>query len=142
MSISQVQKAAATLGEPAKPIPAPTSIPDPEKLASLLSTTKFQPQSQALTQHTAPQAKKTNTSPSRAQKATSPSPPLPKWASQPARPVAARLVALTKLAGFCSDPNFVGTFEKPKSAPTNFEPPSTTLPSPHLHFGSLGVREF
>jgi cryptochrome len=29
MGISQVQKAAAILGEPAKPIPAPKSLPDP-----------------------------------------------------------------------------------------------------------------
>jgi deoxyribodipyrimidine photolyase len=51
-------------------------------------------------------------------------------------------LALSKLAEPCSDSNYIGTFEKPKSAPTDFEPKSTTLLSPRLHFGSLSVREF
>jgi cryptochrome len=50
-------------------------------------------------------------------------------------------LALSKSAELCSDSTYVGTFEKPKSAPTDFEPQSTTLISPHLHFGSLSVRK-
>ena len=34
------------------------------------------------------------------------------------------------------------TFEKPKTAPAAFEPQATALLSPHLHFGSLSIREF
>lgn len=37
---------------------------------------------------------------------------------------------------------YTATFEKPNTAPTDFEPQATTLLSPHLHFGSLSVREF
>jgi cryptochrome len=51
-------------------------------------------------------------------------------------------LTLSKFAELCSDPAYIGTFEKPKSAPTDFEPQSTTLLSPHLHFGSLSVRGF
>ena len=36
----------------------------------------------------------------------------------------------------------MATFEKPKTAPTAFDPVATTLLSPHLHFGSLSCREF
>ena len=36
---------------------------------------------------------------------------------------------------------YMSTFEKPKTAPTALKA-STTLLSPHMHFGSLGVREF
>lgn len=38
--------------------------------------------------------------------------------------------------------DYVATFEKPHTAPTDFDPPATTLLSPHLHLGSVGVREF
>jgi cryptochrome len=51
-------------------------------------------------------------------------------------------LTLSKLAELCSDSAYIGTFEKPKSAPTDCEPQPTTLLSPHLHFGSLSVREF
>ena len=39
------------------------------------------------------------------------------------------------------DEQYLATFEKPKTAPTAFEPQSTTLLSPHFHFGSLSCRE-
>lgn len=48
-----------------------------------------------------------------------------------------------KLLKVCSDDKkFTATFEKPKTAPTAFEPQSTTLLSPHMHFGSISCREF
>ena len=39
------------------------------------------------------------------------------------------------------DEQYIATFEKPKTAPTAFEPVATTLLSPHMHFGSLSCRE-
>ena len=50
--------------------------------------------------------------------------------------------ALKALEGVIADTDYTATFEKPKTAPTAFNPQSTTLLSPHLHFGSLGVRMF
>jgi len=46
----------------------------------------------------------------------------------------------TRLSLFLSDPPAVASFSKPKSSPTSVEP-STTLLSPYLKFGCIGVRE-
>lgn len=50
--------------------------------------------------------------------------------------------ALKELKRILDDEDYTGTFEKPKSAPTDFSPRSTTVLSAHLHFGSLGIRRF
>lgn len=50
--------------------------------------------------------------------------------------------ALRLLKKYIDDEEYTGTFEKPKSSPADFEPQSTTLLSPHLHFGTLSVRKF
>lgn len=50
--------------------------------------------------------------------------------------------ALRALDSLTKDEQYTATFSKPASAPTDFEPQSTTLLSPHLHFGSLSVRSF
>ena len=50
--------------------------------------------------------------------------------------------ALDELARLCNDEAYIATFQKPFAAPTDFSPRSTTVMSPHLHFGSLGIREF
>jgi cryptochrome len=44
------------------------------------------------------------------------------------------------LKRFLSQPDKVATFSKPKTAPTSLEP-STTLLSPYMKFGCIGVRE-
>lgn len=51
-------------------------------------------------------------------------------------------VALEVLGKYIKEDEYVGRFEKPKTSPAAFEPQSTTLLSPHLHFGSLSVRKF
>ncbi|KHJ30144.1 putative dna photolyase [Erysiphe necator] len=51
-------------------------------------------------------------------------------------------IALKMLDKIIANEYYTATFEKPNTAPTAFEPQSTTLLSPHLHFGSLGIREF
>lgn len=50
--------------------------------------------------------------------------------------------ALRLLKKYIDDEDYIGNFEKPNSAPTDFEPQSTTLLSPHHHFGSLSIRKF
>jgi cryptochrome len=51
-------------------------------------------------------------------------------------------VALRLLARCIADEEYIGRFEKPNTSPAAFEPQSTTLLSPHLHFGTLSVRKF
>lgn len=50
-------------------------------------------------------------------------------------------IALKMLDDLCENKEYMATFEKPKTAPTAFSPQSTTLLSPHLHFGSISCRE-
>ena len=45
-----------------------------------------------------------------------------------------------RLAAFLGDAPAVASFSKPNTAPTSLEP-STTLLSPYLKFGCIGVRE-
>ena len=51
------------------------------------------------------------------------------------------VAAHARLDVYCEDTARVALFEKPKTAPTDLEP-STTLMSPYLKFGCLGIREF
>jgi len=48
--------------------------------------------------------------------------------------------AHNRLKLFLSNPDEVATFSKPKTAPTSLEP-STTMLSPYMKFGCIGVRE-
>jgi cryptochrome len=144
MSMSQLQKACATLGEPAKPIPAPTSIPDPGDVD--LSSIDHEipvPEPDFNAAHRTAGKESQYKSIMGSEKDFA----VPTLAEMgiPAATTTIRggeTLALSKLAELCSDSYYIGTFEKPKSAPTAFEPQSTTLLSPHLHFGSLSVRGF
>jgi cryptochrome len=51
-------------------------------------------------------------------------------------------LGLSILEKITQNKQYTATFEKPKTAPTDFEPQATTLLSPHIHFGSLSIREF
>ena len=51
-------------------------------------------------------------------------------------------LALKSLDEIISNTTYTATFSKPNTAPTAFAPQSTTLLSPHHHFGSLSVRLF
>ena len=48
---------------------------------------------------------------------------------------------LARLDKLMEDIHYIATFEKPKTSPAAFEPQATCFTSPHLHFGSLSVRE-
>jgi cryptochrome len=144
MSMSQVQKAAATLGEPAKPTPAPTSLPDPGDVdLSSIDHEIPSPEPDFNAAHRT--AGKENQYKSIMGPNKDFAVPTLAEMGIPAATTPIRggeTLALSELAALCSDSLYIGTFEKPKSAPTEFEPQSTTLLSPHLHFGSLSVREF
>ncbi|KAI0901918.1 Cryptochrome/photolyase FAD-binding domain-containing protein [Annulohypoxylon nitens] len=51
-------------------------------------------------------------------------------------------IALKRLEEIFSDEEYAATFQKPKTSPAAFEPQSTTLLSPMLHFGALSSRLF
>ncbi|KAK5682262.1 hypothetical protein LTS10_005388 [Elasticomyces elasticus] len=51
-------------------------------------------------------------------------------------------VILSRLEKILSDEDYTATFEKPKTSPAAFEPQSTFLTSPYLHFGALSARYF
>ena len=51
-------------------------------------------------------------------------------------------IGLAQLDRIIKDEHYTATFSKPATAPTAFAPQSTTLLSPHMHFGSVSVREF
>lgn len=52
-------------------------------------------------------------------------------------------VALKRLDDLCKDPSYLATFAKPQTSPsTDPDKPSTTLLSPYIKFGCLGIRHF
>lgn len=137
-------QAASQLGDAPKPIPAPESLPDPgpTDLSSLTATTPS-----PTPDFNAPQ--RTSGSDQSYASLSGPKndfavPTLSELgipaATTPYRGGESR--ALQALDSLAKDERYTATFSKPASAPTDFEPQSTTLLSPHLHFGSLSVRSF
>ena len=51
-------------------------------------------------------------------------------------------LGLALLATHITNEEFITTFEKPATSPAAFAPQSTTLLSPHMHFGSVSCRKF
>lgn len=142
MSITQVQHAGAKIGDIARPIPAPTSLPDPGEL-----TLSFE--------HEEPEKKPDYNAAHREGDGTTYtkiSGPNGDFAiptieelglKKPTTPHrGGESIALDALDKIIANEDYTATFEKPKTAPTQFEPQATTLLSPHLHFGSLSCREF
>lgn len=145
MSITQVQAAAKKLGPVAKPIPAPTSLPDPgsttleevvqtmpDAKPDLNSTVRTEGEEQSYAFGIA--GPKNDFSVPTMEELGLAEATTPHHGGE--------TLALAILDKLLEDESFIATFEKPKTAPTAFEPQSTCLTSPHLHFGSLGIREF
>ncbi|KAA1478430.1 DNA photolyase [Dentipellis sp. KUC8613] len=127
MSLNSFMKATKNLPDPPQPFPVPDSLPDPGELT--LSFENEKPNDDydlneddfsvpTLEELGIPES--SVTTPHRGGES----------------------VALKNLADLLEKKEYIATFQKPQTAPTAFEPASTTLLSPHLHFGSLGVRQF
>lgn len=145
MSMSQTRKAAEALGAPAKPIPAPSYLPDPGDIdLSSLDHQEPDPIPDLNSAHRVLHRSESQYSSVMGPNKDFAVPALQEMgieaATTPHRGGETR--ALKMLDDICQNEDYTGTFEKPKSAPTDFNPPSTTLLSPHHHFGSLSVREF
>ena len=143
MSISQVQHAADKIGAVAKPVPAPTTLPNPGD-TSLKGVEPEQPDpnpdinsiqrdepDKSYAQLAGP--KNDFAVPTAAELGI-------KTPSTPHR--GGETIALEMLDKIIEDAHYTATFSKPETAPTAFRPQSTTLLSAHHHFGSLSVRRF
>ncbi|KAI9663978.1 MAG: hypothetical protein M1821_007469 [Bathelium mastoideum] len=143
MSINQVQAAGAKLDAPARPIDAPTSLPDPgdTKLGFDQEQPAAEPDVNAVQRD---DSEKSYASGLAGPKGDFSVPTLEeigiKAATSPHR--GGESHALKALDEIIKDEDYTATFAKPNTAPTDFEPQSTTLLSPHLHFGSLSCRLF
>lgn len=142
MTISQVQTAGPKIGEIERPIPAPKSLPDPGE-----TILKFEQQHPDQAPDLNSGSRKQNER--SFEKISGPNgdfavPTLEELGCKAATTPhhGGETVALEMLEKLISNENYTATFEKPKTAPTDFHPQATTLLSPHLHFGSLSVREF
>ncbi|TPX09775.1 uncharacterized protein E0L32_008966 [Thyridium curvatum] len=140
MSITQLQAAGEKCGPIPKPIPAPASLPDPGEMP--LDFEHEEPETdpdfnaayrslkdKGYTKIAGP---KGDFSVETMEELGFPQ------ATTPHR--GGETVALKMLDDLAKDTQYLATFRKPKTSPAAFEPQSTTLLSPHMHFGSLSVR--
>lgn len=142
MSIMQVQHAAEKIGEVAKPIPTPTSLPDPGDTSLDFEQTQPSPKPDINDiQRDSEEASYVNVAGPNNDFA------VPIFSELGLKPATTQhrggeSVALRALDNIIANTHYTATFAKPDTAPTAFAPQSTTLLSPHHHFGSLSVRLF
>lgn len=142
MSINQVQAAGKKIGEIPRPIAAPKSLPDP-------GNTSLDFEQQVPEKNPDINAKQRDGDEASYTKLAGPNgdfavPAMEELGLKPATTQhrGGETVALKMLDDIIANEDYTATFEKPKTAPTAFEPQATTLLSPHMHFGSLSCREF
>ncbi|KAI1156050.1 DNA photolyase [Nemania diffusa] len=142
MSITQLQAAGSKVGEIPKPIPAPNHLPDPGEMPIDFD----QEQVPKVVDLNAAHRSKTDKA------YTGIAGPKGDFAVEtleelgfPAATTPHRggeTLALKQLDKIMADEKYAATFRKPKTSPAAFEPQSTTLLSPHMHFGALSPRLF
>ena len=142
MSITQLQAAGKKIGPIPRPIPAPTALPDPGD--TNMDFTQQRPSS-------APDINSVQRDGNEASYSSLAGPigdfAVPTMEELGLKKATTQhrggeTIALAMLKEIVANENYTATFEKPKTAPTAFDPQATTLLSPHLHFGSLSCREF
>jgi len=143
MSITQLQHAGEKVGAIAQPIDAPKSLPDPGELG--LDFEQAQPESKPDLNEKYRDGEES----SYKEGIAGPNndfavPTLEELGMKPATTPhrGGESVVLRKLDKLFVDEEYMGTFEKPKTSPAAFEPQSTCLTSPYLHFGALSCRYF
>ena len=135
-------QAAEKLGVVAKPIPTPESLPNPGDTALDFDHTQPSPNPDFNEiQRDSKDKSYTNLSGPRGDFAVPTMSELGlKRATTQHR--GGETLALKALDDIVSNTKYTATFSKPETAATAFSPQSTTLLSPHHHFGSLSVRLF
>jgi cryptochrome len=143
MSAAQLTKAGALVGEIARPIEAPKSLPDPgdmhlDELEQKQPELKFD-----INAHHRADDEKSYAAGLAGPKGDF-SPPAFEELGLKAATTTIRggeTVILKRLEErIFSDEDYIATFEKPNTSPAAFEPQSTLLTSPYLHFGALSCR--
>lgn len=150
MSMAQVEKAADKIngGKPAKPLPVPEGIPDPlsEKEMALDDLEKDPVSSEPDLNAEHRSSKDQQYVKIMGPKGDFAVPTFEELGIEEGKVTSPHKggeeEALKQLKKCIDDEEYVGRFEKPSTSPADFEPQSTTLLSPHLHFGSLSVRKF
>ena len=142
MSITQVQHAANKLGDVSKPVPTPKSLPDPGDTSLDFDHTRPSPKPDFNDIQRDSEDK--SYSALAGPKYDFAVPTLAELGLKPATSQhrGGESIALRMLDEIIADTKYTATFSKPATAPTAFNPQSTTLLSPHHHFGSLSVRSF
>jgi len=142
MSITQVQKAGQKLGQIARPIEAPKSFPDPGETSLEFDqeVPEANPDVNAIQRNGQEKSYAKLAGPDSDFAVPTVEELGLKDVTTPHR--GGETVGRKALDTVMADELYAATFEKPKTAPTAFEPQSTTLLSPHMHFGSLSCREF
>jgi deoxyribodipyrimidine photolyase len=142
MSISQVQAAGKKIGSIPRPIPAPKSLPNPGPMDLNFDQEKpaQEPDINAIQRESTEASYSALAGPNGDFAVPTMQELGLKEATTQHR--GGETIALKTLDEIIANETYTATFEKPKTAPTAFEPQSTTLLSPHMHFGSLSVREF
>lgn len=152
MSMAQVEKAVEKIGEVERPLDAPKSIPDPLTVEEMdLKGVKHGGEGSKSNSGADMNADHRSTTDKQYEGIMGPGndfgvPTLEeigidaKDVHTPHR--GGETVALELLASHIADEEYIGRFEKPNTSPAEFEPQSTTLLSPHLHFGTLSIRKF
>ncbi|KAF2824870.1 Cryptochrome/photolyase FAD-binding domain-containing protein, partial [Ophiobolus disseminans] len=142
MSISQVQTAGKKIGGIPRPIAAPTELPDPgpTQLDFQAEIPSQEPDINAIQRDGKEESYTALAGPDGDFAVPTMQELGLKEATTKHR--GGETIALKMLDEIIANETYTATFEKPKTAPTAFEPQATTLLSPHMHFGSLSVREF
>jgi cryptochrome len=142
MSMSQLRAAGDKIGQIARPLPAPKSLPDPGEIPVDFEheEPETDPDFNAERRTETDKTYKSIAGPQgdfaieTMEELGFPSATTPHKGGES--------LALKSLDKIIKDKKYTATFEKPKTSPAQFEPQSTTLLSPFLHFGALSVREF
>lgn len=145
MSAAQLRNAGEKCGKIAKPIPAPKSLPDPGDMpVDDLANEHEQPPSDPdfnAAWRTLKDKGYTKLAGPRGDFAIETMAELGfPDATTPHR--GGETIALDMLDKVMADVEYAATFRKPDTSPAAFEPQSTTLLSPFLHFGALSCRLF
>ncbi|PWI74684.1 hypothetical protein PCL_07998 [Purpureocillium lilacinum] len=142
MSMSQLQAAAKKIGSVPRPIPSPKHLPDPGEMP--VDFDQDQPDTKPDFNASRRTEKDSGYSKIAGPKGDFAIETMKELGFPPATTPhkGGESLALERLDAIIKDAKYTATFEKPKTSPAQFEPQSTTLLSPFLHFGALSVREF
>lgn len=141
MNSNQLQAAGAKVGKIEPPVDTPKTFPDPGDMNLDIEQTKPDPEPDFNAKYR--ESEEASYSSGIAGPKGDYSPPSLEELGMPAATTphkGGETVVLKMLDEILADDEYTGTFEKPKTSPAAFEPQSTCLTSPYLHFGALSCR--